>query len=724
MQSAVSRAGAAVVAPTDDFRPELTACDREPIHIPGSIQPHGLLLIVDPQRMIVVGAAGAVEDRLAPDWQNRPIDDLLGQPITDRITAGVNDANVVLAQVRGRSETFDVTAHRSAQWLVIELEPATGPYGSAAEVLLSLDTASVAFERAANLHDLCDRAAAVFRAMTGFARVMVYRFLDDDAGVVLAESRQDGLHSFLNHHFPASDIPHQARALYMRNRVRVIPDVTYEPAKLQSASLDLTALDMSDVALRSVSPIHVQYLKNMNVRASASIAIVKDGLLWGLIACHHPTPHLLSFDARMACRTLAGGLARQISAKEEAETYREQIRLRLAEDAILGRLGRDPSLHSHLGVVGDEVRQILSADGFAAVQARDLFTVGHCPSDADLREISTWVVERATALPFSSHMLSQRFEPARHYTGTASGLMAVTVATDVPIVLMWFRAEQIEIVNWAGNPHKAVGVGPDATLTPRRSFEAWSEEVYGRSRAWTLAEVETANRLRRNIFEARQSQRVRDLNRELTATIADKEQLLVQKDFLMKEVNHRVQNSLQLVSAFLSLQARAANDATVSEHLSEARRRLSAVALVHRRLYSDDQVEVVDLARYLDDLCKEMKTSMGADWGEDITINLTPMLIATDRAVNVGLILTELIINANKYAYGGASGPMMITLEQFRQRFRLIVADRGAGKSAARVGFGTRMLGAMVEQLGGTLEETSNDPGLRVIVMAPIESKE
>ncbi len=699
--------------------PDLTACDREPIHIPGSIQPHGLLLVVDPERMIVVGGAGAIEDRLAPDWQGRSIDELLGQSITERLAAHTGSGNVVLAQVRGCAESFDATAHRSAQWLLIELEPAMGPYASAAEVLLSLDAAGVTFERAANLRDLCERAAAVFRTMTGFARVMIYQFLDDEAGVVVAEAREEGLGSFLNHHFPASDIPHQARALYMRNRVRVIPDVGYEPARLRSASVELTALDMSDVALRSVSPIHVQYLKNMDVRASASISIVKDGLLWGLIACHHPVPHLLSFDARMACRTLAGGLARQIRAKEEAEAYREQLRLRSAEDTILGRLGRDSSLYTHLGVVGDELRQILCADGFAAAQGKDIFALGHCPDTAGLRQISTWVRDRAAVVPFSSNVLPQRCEPAQHYVGSASGLMAVTVATDTPMTLMWFRAEEIEVVTWAGNPHKAVGAALDAVLTPRHSFEAWAEVVRGRSRAWTLAEVETASRLKRNIFDAWQNQRVRDLNRDLTATIADKEQLLLQKDVLMKEVNHRVQNSLQLVSAFLSLQARAANDAALTDHLNEARRRLSAVGLVHRRLYADDQVEVVDLARYLDDLCKELETSMGV--GDEITLSLAPTLISADRAVNVGLILTELIINANKYAYGGASGPMTITLEHYRQRFRLIVADRGTGKSGARIGFGTRMLNAMVDRLGGTVEETSNDPGLRVIVTAPVE---
>ena len=213
---------------------------------------------------------------------------------------------------------------------------------------------------------------------------------------------------------------------------------------------------------------------------------------------------------------------------------------------------------------------------------------------------------------------------------------------------------------------------------------------------------------------------MRELNRELAATVADKDSLLVQKDYLIKEVNHRIQNSLQLVSAFLSMQARAGGDEALTRSLDEAQRRLSAVALVHRRLYSDDNVEMVDLARYLDELVGEMKASMGAEWSRQLSLDLAPILMPADLAVNVGLILTELVINAQKYAYDGAPGPISVALEQHRNRLRLIVADRGGGKSGARQGFGTRMLTAMVDRLSGTLEEVSNRPGLRVIVSAPI----
>jgi chemotaxis family two-component system sensor kinase Cph1 len=697
----------------------LDACDREPIHIPGSIQPHGLLLVAE--GLLTIGGAGEIDARLSRDWLGQSLDNLLNQDVGAKLQAAAGADTVPLNPVRGVDELFDAVAHRAGRRLIVELEPASVERLSAAVVLSGLELSNRSFERATGLRDLCERAAVEFRRITGFDRVMVYRFLDDGAGVVLAEDSDPALPSFLNHHFPASDIPKQARALYVRNRVRVIPDVSYEPAKLLSASTDLAALDMSDVALRSVSPIHIQYLKNMGVGASASVSIVMDGVLWGLIACHHASVRRLPYDVRLACDALAGGLARQIRALEEAEHYRERIGLRALEDAVAARLRADVPLEDFFDGAGGELCDLMAADGFAAVQGSDLYPAGRCPADADVHALAAWALRRAEAQPFSTHQLADHFPAAEAFQARASGLLATTMSTEPPTVLLWFRAEQTEVVNWAGNPHKANAADPNAPLTPRSSFEAWSEAVRGRSRPWSLLEIEAAGRLMKIIFEARQNRRVRDLNRQLTESVADQERLLLQKDYLLKEVSHRIQNSLQLVSSFLSMQARAVGDETLSAHLNEAQRRLAAVGLVHRRLYSDDRIDTVDLSRYLNDLCAEIRASMDGRWGEQISLRLAPIIVSADKAVNIGLILTELLINANKYAYGGQPGPVAVTLEQHRNLLRLVVADSGSGRTQAREGFGGRMMAAIIKGLKGEIEETSNDPGLRFVVTIPVE---
>lgn len=226
----------------------------------------------------------------------------------------------------------------------------------------------------------------------------------------------------------------------------------------------------------------------------------------------------------------------------------------------------------------------------------------------------------------------------------------------------------------------------------------------------------------RLMLEARNNRRMRKLNRELTTTLKENESLIQQKDFLLKEVNHRVQNSLSLVSAFLRMQARNA-DPQVSEQLAQAEHRLTAVGLVHRRLYQDDSLEIIDLSRYLEELVGELQTAMDPAWNQHINLDLAPMLIETERAVSVGLIVNELLTNSVKYAYSGKPGPLTVSLEQHRETFRLIVSDRGKGHKGEieGTGFGSRMLAALVDRLNGTMDHEDNRPGFRTIVAAPIK---
>jgi len=222
------------------------------------------------------------------------------------------------------------------------------------------------------------------------------------------------------------------------------------------------------------------------------------------------------------------------------------------------------------------------------------------------------------------------------------------------------------------------------------------------------------------LLEARGRRRLMDLNRQLGQALDEKEGLLLQKEVLLREVNHRVQNSLQLVSGFLALQSRGIEDETVRAQLGEAQQRVSAVALVHRRLYRGDQIESVDLARYLTELVGEMVKSMGREWQELISLELAPVLLPADRAVTVGLVVTELVINANKYAYGGAPGPIAITLGLQGGSMRLEVSDQGRGRHDPKAGFGTRMMKALVEQMAGAIEYADNRPGLRAVLTAPL----
>ncbi|MBE7211191.1 MAG: GAF domain-containing protein [Gluconacetobacter diazotrophicus] len=703
----------------------LTACDVEPIHVPGSIQPHGVMLVADRDGGRVRHVAGPVESLLGvEDWRNAGLDAILGAGLAAtavEAARGPRSQPGLAGQLRAADgRLLDAVAHRSGSWLVVELEPASEALSSPAMLLARMDAAEQLFADAPSVAALCDRAAILFREFTGFDRVMVYRFGEDDAGRVLAESKAPELHGFLNHHFPASDIPRQARALYVRNRVRAIPDITYRPAPLRPEWEEGVPLDMSDGALRSVSPVHLQYLRNMGVGASASVSVVRDGVLWGLIACHHREARLLPFDVRLSCQVLAGALARQIAVREEAEGYRQRIRLRAIEDDFLGRLAREAASDGALGEHLEALRRLVDADGICELREDRLRAEGVCPPAAELRALGRWLTESSDDSLLATARLDRNYAPAEHFRETGSGLLATVLSREEPWILMWFRSEQIEVLNWAGNPHKAVEAEPGATLQPRRSFEDWKETVRGQARRWTLPEMESARRLRGALLELQQNRRLLELNTRLAETIGEKDRLLEQKDFLMGEVNHRVQNSLQLVSAFLDLQRRGAASPEVKATLEEARRRLSAVALVHRRLYRDDNIRAVDLGRYVEELCSDSVTSMGEEWGKHLSVSLVPVLMPTDRAVTLGIVLTELLINVNKYAYGGRPGPIEIRMSEDGKRLRLAVADRGVGKAGDRKGFGSRMMDGFIAQLGGKLDYENNDPGLRAVVTVPI----
>lgn len=702
---------------------ELTVCDREPIHIPGSIQPHGMLLAVSVQDGVVRRVAGDVEGRLGgADWRDAPLAAVVGEVLAAQALAvPLGPHGGYLGRIDGvAGEALDVSAHRDGDWILVELEPVPSASRPATLVLADLELSAAEFEQADSLRDLAEAAAKAFRRLTGYDRVMVYRFLDDESGRVLAEAKADGQHAFLNHHFPATDIPRQARALYVRNLVRVIPDVNYAPSPLRPPEEPGAALDLSDSALRSVSPIHLQYLRNMGVGASASFSVVIDGVLWGLIACHNETPLNLGFETRSAGRALARALSRQIKAKDEAENYRERLRLRSFEDDVVGLLSREGSLDNALSRHLNEVQLMLRGDGVAVVRGGELIVGGATPHETEVRALAEWLVGRGGDPVFASDRLETEYPRAEGFRQHGSGVLSLVLSTEEPWLILWFRAEQVEVVEWAGNPHKVVDGGEDQPLTPRSSFEAWREVVQGRSRRWTLPEVEAAGRLGHAVREVRQSYRLKDLNRRLSETLKDKDMLLEQKQYLMGEVNHRVQNSLQLVTSFLSLQARTSESQELKDGIAEANRRLAAVALVHRRLYRGDQIETVDAARYLEELVADTVSALGRDWAGHIKLELRPTLMPIDRALSLGLVLTELIININKYAYGGKPGPVSVRLEEERANVVLTVADKGSGKATPRQGFGSRMMQALVGQLGGDIAFSDNKPGLKATLTAPV----
>lgn len=705
----------------------LTVCDREPIHVPEAIQPHGALLVVDPAAGHIVAQAGAVGALAgAAIESSADVERVLGLPLQELKNRLPSSGPGLIGTVNVPDGQVHVVGHRSGGLIVLELERATSQL-TAASALGTAQALAARLDSAQNVAEACQHAADAVHKLTGYGRIMVYEFLPDDSGAVVAEARNPDLATLLHHRFPESDIPKQARALYARNHVRVIPDSSYIAAPLEWApGADLAGgpLDMSDCNLRSVSPVHLQYLRNMGVEASASISIMVGGRLWGLIACHHSEARHLDFVERELAKHIGQLVGAQITSRLRAAGQVEHSRLDQAREEMLQFIrpsigSVEETLLRHVSALSRAV----SADGVAVAYGERIASHGSAPSQDQLRQLLPRIDAFRDGEVFAAHDLGVRFPEASEFAAEASGALSVAIRTKPALTVTWFRAEQPEIIDWAGNPHKQPD--PDTgILTPRKSFEAWRENVHGLARPWSSAEINAAARIGVALGELIDQQELRQLNSRLNRAAVDNEQLLLQKDLLMREVHHRVQNSLQLVNSMLYLQEREANDATVSTHFELARQRLTAVAMVHRRLWRTDKLGDVRLDSFLAELVDELGSVWDRRWRQGITLDVAPITLSTDRSVLLGLIVTELLTNAVKYAYNGDPGPILIEAsEGAHGLIRLAIGDRGRGieESGKHQSFGSRLVQTLVSQLSGTLEHRDNHPGLRVELTVPPE---
>lgn len=490
---------------------DLTNCERELIHLAGSVQPHGALLVVDPADFTVLQASDNCGVILGV-----MLADLLGQPVR-RLGAALEAALRAMGPELAPEETrplrvrlgpakavatpaeFEGIVHRlPGQGLVVELEPLqTNPSGAQTVSLapgVLIDTVAAAVQRigaAANQGALVDAVVQILRDLTGYDRVMVYKFDPDGHGKIVAEARHPRLETLLGHHYPASDIPQRARELYLRTRVRVLVDVHYQPSPVEPRIEPRLGreLDMSLCYLRSMSPLHIQYLKNMGVNATLVVSLVREGQLWGLIACHHDSPRNLRYPVRAACEMLAEVISMRLAAIENFAHAQVDILVRRLEHRLIEATSTEGDWRMALLRNPRTLLQPLDATGAALFFENEILTSGEVPSTPELRVLLKWFHGRATDGVFSSSSIGQENPELASLVPTASGVLAIRLSEARPDYLVWFRKEQLQTVTWAGDPSKPVVGNDPLELSPRRSFAAWSEIVRGTAVPWSKREL-------------------------------------------------------------------------------------------------------------------------------------------------------------------------------------------------------------------------------------------
>lgn len=567
---------------------DLTHCDREPIHLLGGVQPHGVLLAFrEPDLSVQVVSANAEALLGVPPaaLRGQGVTRVLDADSLRRVRAGTA-AGPVRVTAGGRA--CSALLHESDGLTVLELEPLTEEDARAEEDALAAVHRLVSpLALARGTSALLQSTADAVRALIGFDRVMVYRFHADWHGEVVAESRAEGVDGFMGMHFPASDIPVQARALYTRSPLRLIADVDARPVPMVPPVLQDTRrpLDLSGAALRSVSEVHLEYLRNMGVRASFSVSLLKDGALWGLIACHHLSPRHVPAARRQACEVLARLLALQLGAEERGAEAASRARRAALQGQLVTRLGEGPSLPVALETHGALLLELTGATG-AALLLGDLLEAranpdaeadagdvpllfGKTPGVDAVRALAAWLAkDSGMGATFHTERLGTPCPPLAARADVAAGLLAVRLDPEAPRFVLWFRPEVERTVTWAGNPRKPAEPEPGhARLHPRGSFDAWREEVRGASAPWTREDVEAAESFRGALAGVvlRHAAELSRLSRALARSNAELESFSGTVGHDLKEPLRGIQQ----YTAFFLEDHEATLDAEGREHLQE-----------------------------------------------------------------------------------------------------------------------------------------------------------
>ena len=490
---------------------DLTNCERELIHLAGAVQPHGVLLTLDERQLLILQVSANAHALLgfpASALVGKPLD-ILGGNIADRVALfsaidNLAEPMPLVCQILclGKIENFEGTAHRaSARYLVLEIEPVNSETANvetvrmdSKELLEHLGESVNRFTDASTVGALCDSVVRRVRDMVGYDRVMVYKFDPAGHGNIISEARDPRLESLLGHRYPTTDIPQRARELYVRNRLRMLVDVYSEQALLMPRHLPDSSddLDMSMCQLRSMSPLHLQYLKNMGVTSTLVVSVIREGRLWGLIACHHYAPRNLCFSVRAAAGLLAEVISTRIAAIENYAHAQVAIQVRRLEQRLIDATSTEGDWALALFRNPQTLLQPLDASGAALCYDGDFHVSGETPSTPELRALVHWIDEQQSETPFNCSSISRINPQFQSLTVTASGVLAVRLSASKADYLIWFRKEQLQSVVWAGNPAKTIVSNNPLELSPRRSFAAWSEMVRGTALPWSAGEVALA----------------------------------------------------------------------------------------------------------------------------------------------------------------------------------------------------------------------------------------
>ncbi|MBX7514386.1 GAF domain-containing protein [Qipengyuania sp. GH38] len=626
-----------------DYQVDLTNCDREPIHHLGRIQSFGALLAVNADWFIAQRSTN-LEELLGLETEIEigcKLKDVLAEQAVDRLRSAVsglvdNDQIERLfgLDLCGDGTLFDCALHCSGPYSVIEIE--RHRQGDISRQLGLLRPAMQRLEKQDDLDTLLEEAARQVRTTLHMDRVMVYRFHGDLSGEVVAEAAREDLEKFRGLRYPKSDIPAQARELYVRNRFRIISDVNDEPVAIEPGmTAEGAPFDLSMSTLRSVSPIHIEYLRNMGVEASLSISIVIGGKLWGLFACHHYSPKFLPYSQRTAAELYSEMVSLLIERALNKKHASLRERGREVHDRLMRDLVAGQSLLQSLPTLDPVIGQIIPHDGIS-IFVDDIYKLsGKGPNEEEFRAIVKSLNAAATSRVLAVDEMAKRFPRAERFADRAAGALIIPVSRSPRDYLVLWRSSLDQVVTWAGNPDKPVEIGPNgARLTPRKSFEAWQETVEGKSSPWTEGEMQMAEQLRVTLLEI--------ILRLTDKDLEERRKAQAHQELLIAELNHRVRNILNLIRGLINQSRGDARDIETFTEIVGGR--VSALALAHDNITKGNWSSAP-----LSELIDSEASAYLAGKTDRLHVTGPEAQINPEAYTVLALVIHEMITNSAKY---------------------------------------------------------------------------